>query len=92
MLAECQQVRDFEVIDACPFPVDFRWEKDGKPTSQRLFERDSAFPAAKMLTFLRAAPFTVTAVNADTDEKLGEYKVLLVLPGNMPAVCTVASA
>jgi hypothetical protein len=69
------QVRDFNVIDCCPYPIDFTWEKEGKLTSQRLFEVGSAFPAAKMLTMLRAAPFSVTAVNAATGEQLGEYAV-----------------
>mmetsp|Transcript_5796 Transcript_5796/g.10058 ORF Transcript_5796/g.10058 Transcript_5796/m.10058 type:complete len:782 (+) Transcript_5796:126-2471(+) len=75
MLSPVFKVRDFEVIDACPYPVDFHWEKDGKPTSQRLFERGSPFPAAKMLTFLRSEPFVITAVNADTNEKLGDYTI-----------------
>lgn len=55
--------------------LQFHWEKDGKPTSQRLFERDTPIPAAKMLTFLRSTPFSVRAVNGDTNEQLGEYKV-----------------
>lgn len=73
------QVREFDVVDACPYPVDFHWEKDGKPTSQRLFEKNSPLPAAKMLTLLRTQPFTITAVNGETGEKLGDYQVLLAV-------------
>ncbi len=72
------QVREYEVIDSVPFKVDFRWEKDGKPAGQTLFERNSPFPAAKVITFLRAEPFTITAVNGDTGELLSTYQVSCV--------------
>ncbi len=71
------QVREFEVIDAAPYAVEFRWDKDGEPASQLLFEKNSPFPSAKMLTFLRAAPFSVSAhtVTPEGGGKLGEYTV-----------------
>ncbi len=71
------QVREFDVVDAVPFAVDFTWDKDGKPTTQRLFERNSPFPAAKMLTFVRSQPFSIAAVVPETGEKIGEYQVSL---------------
>ena len=67
MLSPTFRVRDFEVIDAAPYSVVFTWEKeDGSGTaSQLLFERNSAVPKTKLLTFLRAKPFDVTARYAD---------------------------
>jgi len=48
-------VRDFEVIDAFPFGIQFSWERDGEQTTTVLFERNGPIPAAKMLTFFRCA-------------------------------------
>ncbi|KAJ9519756.1 hypothetical protein QJQ45_013439 [Haematococcus lacustris] len=83
MLSPAFKVRDFEVMDTCPSSIEFHWEKDGEPTSQVwvvfveqvLFEEGSAFPAAKMMTFIRAEPFNITAMNKRTGLKLAEYKV-----------------
>ena len=47
------RVRDFEVIDAFPFGIQFSWEKDGETTTTVLFERNGQIPSAKMLTFFR---------------------------------------
>jgi len=77
MLSPAFKVREFEVQDACPFTVEFRWEKEGGegPASQRLFERGSVFPSAKMLTFLRSQPFSISAHVAETGEAIGSYAV-----------------
>lgn len=48
-------MRDFEVIDAFPFGIQFSWERDGEQTTTVLFERNGPIPAAKMLTFFRCA-------------------------------------
>ena len=50
-----RRVRDFEVIDAFPFGIQFSWERDGEQTTTVLFERNGPIPAAKMLTFFRCA-------------------------------------
>ncbi len=47
------RVRDFEVIDAFPFGIQFSWDKDGEQTTTVLFERNGPIPSAKMLTFFR---------------------------------------
>ncbi len=47
------RVRDFEVIEAFPFGIQFEWEKDGEHTTSVLFERMGPIPSAKMLTFFR---------------------------------------
>ncbi|KAK9827583.1 hypothetical protein WJX81_000587 [Elliptochloris bilobata] len=61
MLSPIFRVRDFEVIDAFPFGIQFTWEKDGEPTTTVLFERNGPIPSAKMLTFFRNQQFTLTA-------------------------------
>lgn len=61
MLSPVFKVRDFGVEDACPYTVEFAWEKDGATVTQPLFERNSAFPTTKMLTFMRSQPFKVAA-------------------------------
>lgn len=50
-----RRVRDFEVIEAFPFGIQFEWEKDGEHTTSVLFERMGPIPSAKMLTFFRSA-------------------------------------
>ncbi|KAK9833522.1 hypothetical protein WJX81_001116 [Elliptochloris bilobata] len=57
MLSPIFRVRDFEVIDAFPFGIQFTWEKDGEPTTTVLFERNGPIPSAKMLTFFRRGPW-----------------------------------
>ena len=49
-------MRDFEVIDAFPFGIQFSWEKDGETTTTVLFEHNGQIPSAKMLTFFRCVP------------------------------------
>ena len=49
----CCRVRDFEVVDAHPFGVLLKWEKDGAATSQVLFKRMGPTPSLKALTLLR---------------------------------------
>lgn len=82
MLSPIFRVRDFEVIDSCPYTIVFNWEKDGEATSQRLFEKGSAIPAAKMLTFLRSQPFSIAAAYAqdadvpvNSDSNIGVYSI-----------------
>lgn len=77
------QVRDFEVIEGAPYSVVCSWQKeDGSPHTQALFERNSAVPKTKMLTFMRNKPFSVTLAYGDdnelpggTSQVLGEYSV-----------------
>lgn len=66
MLSPLFKVRDFDVVDACPYPVALTWQKPGAPEGemvvQTLFERNSPFPSAKIVTFNRAEPFSVEAI------------------------------
>ena len=64
------RVRDFEVIDAFPFGIQFSWEKDGEPTTTVLFERNGPIPSAKMLTFFRCG-----ACRCWVGEPVHAYKV-----------------
>mmetsp|Transcript_37740 Transcript_37740/g.84112 ORF Transcript_37740/g.84112 Transcript_37740/m.84112 type:complete len:814 (+) Transcript_37740:104-2545(+) len=75
MLSPVFKVREFEVIDACPYTVEFRWDKDGEVAAQRLFERNAPFPSAKMLTFLRNQPFSISAHVLETGQAIGEYQI-----------------
>ncbi|GBF90729.1 heat shock protein 70 kDa-like [Raphidocelis subcapitata] len=83
MLSPTFKVRDFEVVDAVAYPIVASWEKDGgERVTQTLFERGSAFPATKSITFLRAAPFAISlayAEGADLPEghprEIGTYTV-----------------
>lgn len=47
------QVREFDIVDACPYTLELEWDKDGTMTRQPIFERLSAYPNSKMLTLLR---------------------------------------
>ena len=67
MLSPLFRVRDFDVADAAPYPVALTWRKPGSapeepPVVQTVFERNSPFPSAKIVTFNRAEPFSVEAV------------------------------
>lgn len=75
MLSPVFKVRDFVVEDVAPYPIDFVWDKDGKPMKQRVFEKDSLFPSTKSINFTRAAPFSITGLNAETGETIGTFQV-----------------
>ena len=63
MLSPIFRVRDFEVVEACPYAVEVSWAKPdtGERTATTLFEAGGPVPSAKVLTFLRDAPFELTA-------------------------------
>lgn len=82
MISPVIKVRDYDVIDAAPYPVQFTWDKDGAPASQVLFDKFNPIPSTKMLTFMRSAPFTITAQYAEDGDlpaaaprKIGEVSV-----------------
>lgn len=76
MLSPVFKVREFGVEDACPYSVEFRWDKeDGTHASQILFDKNSSFPATKMLTFMRKDPFKVSSFVLELDSKIGEYEI-----------------
>ncbi|KAK2079079.1 hypothetical protein QBZ16_002769 [Prototheca wickerhamii] len=83
MLSPAFRVRDFQVLDALPYGVEFSWEgRDGKPVVSTVFERGSAVPSAKMLTFFRAEPFSIRAAySADSElpagasREIGEFRI-----------------
>lgn len=77
MLSPVFKVREFGVEDACPYGVEFRWDKeDGTGgASQVLFEKNSYFPSTKMLTFMRSQPFKVSAWVPELNSKIGDYEI-----------------
>ncbi len=93
--ARMRRVRDFEVIDAFPFGIQFSWERDGEQTTTVLFERNGPIPAAKMLTFFRCAlpqsPLqrlsTASAVPATADSlaRCRNLKICVCVGRGMPA-------
>jgi heat shock protein 4 len=103
MLSPLFKVRDFDVVDACPYPVALTWRKPGgggdatdEMVVQTLFERNSPFPSAKIVTFNRAEPFTVEAIYppeaaapADaSDEAAAEAAATRLPPGASRALGT----
>lgn len=82
MLSPIFKVRDFEVIDYQPYGVSFQWEKDNQSKDTILFEKGSALPVTKLLTFSRNTPFTITSRYVDDplllpteNRNIGTYKV-----------------
>ena len=69
------QVREFGVEDACPYMVEFRWDRDGEQSVQALFEKNSPFPSTKSLTLMRSHPFKVVGYVPELNSKIGEYEV-----------------
>lgn len=61
MLSPTFKVREFQVQDAFPYGVQFSWDREGEMVTSVVFERGSHVPSAKMLTFYRSEPFTLTA-------------------------------
>ena len=61
--------------DACPYTVEFRWDRDGEMCTQALFEKNSPFPSTKSLTLLRNQPFKVAAYAPELGTKIGEFEV-----------------
>lgn len=86
------RVREFEVIDVFPYGVTVSWEKDGETVTSPLFERGCAVPSAKMLTFFRAQPFSVSVQYADDaplpqgfDRRIGTFDIgpIKLAPGQV---------
>lgn len=82
LLYRSQQVREYDVVDAVPYAVDFTWDKEGAPTTQTVFDKYSAFPSTKAITFMRSEPFTVAAsyaedpsLPASVPRQLGSYTI-----------------
>ncbi|EIE18231.1 heat shock protein 70E [Coccomyxa subellipsoidea C-169] len=82
MLSPIFRVRDFEVIEAFPFGIEFQWDKDGERITSVLFERNGPIPSAKMLTFFRNTAFTLTARYTDDspvpegfDRTIGTFEI-----------------
>ena len=82
------RVRDFEVIDAFPFGIQFSWEKDGETTTTVLFERNGQIPSAKMLTFFRRVFFEKDAFGLVLHHPAICVKSCQV--GNVCAACVLA--
>ncbi|GAB4818888.1 hypothetical protein N2152v2_005934 [Parachlorella kessleri] len=71
MLSPSFKVRDFQVVDSFPYGVAFSWpaaEKDQPPVTSTVFEKGSHVPSAKMLTFYRSEPFSITAQYTDDSD------------------------
>lgn len=78
MLSPVFKVREFEVIDATPYSVEFCWEKEGAPgemAKTMLFERNAPTPSTKMLTLNRASAFSMHAVSEGVEGPIGVWQV-----------------
>jgi heat shock protein 4 len=63
------KVRDFEITDMTPYPIDITWESTPETadegTSLRVYDKGSPTPSTKILTFYRKEPFDLEARYAD---------------------------
>lgn len=67
MLSPVFRVKEFEITNCQPYGISFSWEKEGQNTVTSVFERNSLYPATKMLSFFRSEGFSITAIYPDTE-------------------------
>lgn len=84
MLSPTFRVRDFEVVDAFPYPIDFMWQAapddenaTGGVCSSNVFTKNNPVPNTKLLTFYRNDTFSVDCCYADPS---------LLPPGTKPQI------
>mmetsp|Transcript_5156 Transcript_5156/g.5955 ORF Transcript_5156/g.5955 Transcript_5156/m.5955 type:complete len:802 (-) Transcript_5156:760-3165(-) len=72
MLSPQFKVREFEVVDAFPFSVDFTWKKadeagklTGEDNTEVIFPKNNALPCTKVLTLVRSEPISMSAKVSD---------------------------
>ena len=79
MMSPNFKVRDFAVADCSPYPISLSWsaspggadkmEEDGAETATGkgniVFTEHNVLPSTKMLTFMRSAPFDISAAYSD---------------------------
>lgn len=90
MLSHTVRVRDIEVLDAAPFPINISWDsvKAEEPNGDmEVFKRYHAYPFTKLLTFPhRVEPFRFKAYYRDDvqihhfERNIGEFVVNAVPP------------
>jgi len=63
MLSPTFRVRDFTVIETCPYSITLKWSSTLEPDSEmEIFPAHHQAPFSKMLTFFRKEPFSLRAV------------------------------
>mmetsp|Transcript_57811 Transcript_57811/g.183308 ORF Transcript_57811/g.183308 Transcript_57811/m.183308 type:complete len:504 (-) Transcript_57811:37-1548(-) len=85
MLSPTFKVREFDVHDICPFPVEFQWTGgpgDTEVVTNEVFKANNDVPSSKMMTFFRSESFTLKArygaaarLPAGFEADIGEYTV-----------------
>lgn len=84
MLSPLFRVREFEVQDSFPFPINVTWASDdGSDKNMELFERNNLVPSTKLMTFFKNDKFTIQANYTDeqgllsqgTDTKVGAFQI-----------------
>lgn len=92
MLSPQFKVRDFDVVDSFPFPVEFQYVgDDGETKKLELFERNNAVPSSKMMTFFRNETFSVqanyttpTLLPPNTQLGIGQFDIGPIVPAEEP--------
>lgn len=90
MLSHTVRVRDFEMLDAVPYPINMSWEsqKPGvDPGEMEVFKKNHVYPFTKLLTFpQRVEPFCLRAYYRDDisiphlERLIGDFIVNASLP------------
>lgn len=83
MLSPLFRVREFEVHDSFPFPVEVSWATDdGGNKTMELFERNNAVPNSKLMTFFKKEKFAIqakysesTLLSPATEPVVGTFEV-----------------
>jgi heat shock protein 4 len=83
MLSPIFRVREFEVKDVNPYPVDMMWDRNGEVSRNHIFESYSAIPTTKQITTAyRETALDITAEYAETaplpegfDRFIGKFTV-----------------
>jgi len=83
MLSPLFRVREFEVHDSFPFPVEVSWATDdGSNKTMELFERNNAVPNSKLMTFFKKEKFAIqakysesTLLSPATEPGVGTFEV-----------------
>lgn len=81
ILSPSFRVRNFDVRDVVPYPIDFTWEQapdvPDEETSLTVFNRGNFMPSSKILTFYRKSPFDLEARYAAPEQLPGRANPLI---------------
>lgn len=87
MLSPTFRVRDFSVVETCPFSITLKWTApDEEENTMEIFPAHHQAPFSKMLTFYRKEPFSLRAVYTNPSainhscHEIGDFAISNVVP------------